>query len=226
MRKIFLQLFAIGLAITSCDSYTDIHQKYLEGGEIVYLQKIDSVVTHAGSERLQLKLWYNNGNRLTKTVVYYNNYNDSIVIDLKDKLKSGKDSLDMIVELPETNYNFNIVNFNVFNQHSLPVAHFASTYGDMYKATLKNRQLKASALLPEDGGFKVDWFAPAESYIGMEVEYNTESGPKVVTVSKESSLTIAEIPADMKFRYRTFFLPEDNAIDAIPCNWTGYIDLK
>ncbi|MGL4805552.1 MAG: DUF4998 domain-containing protein, partial [Bacteroidales bacterium] len=183
MKKYIFQLLAFVFAVTSCDSYTDIHQDYIEGGEIVYLQKVDSVVANAGYERIQLKLWYNNGDRLEKTIIYYNNYKDSIIVDLKNKLKSGKDSLDLIVDLPETNYNFNVINFNLFNQRSLAVPHFASSYGDMYRATLKNRLLKSSQLLEPGEGFKVEWYTPSESYVGMEVEYNGASGKQIIAVT-------------------------------------------
>lgn len=226
MKKYIFQLFAFALVLTSCDSYTDIHQDYIEGGEIVYLQKVDSVVANAGYERIQFKLWYNNGDRLSKTVIYYNNYKDSILIDLGGKLNRGKDSLEFIVDLEETNYNFNVINFNSFNQSSLAVSHFASSYGEMYRATLKNRLLKSSTLLTSGDGFKVEWFSPSENYVGMEVEYNGTSGKQIVAVTDESEITISELPTDNKFRYRTFFYPEETAIDSIPCEWSKDIVLQ
>ncbi len=226
MKKYIFQLLTLVLGITSCDSYTDIHQVYLEDGEIVYLQKVDSIATHAGKERIQFKLWYNNGDRLTKTVIYYNEYKDSVVIDLTNKLKSGKDSLNFMVDLPETNYNFNVINFNVFNQRSLAVPHFASSYGEMYQATLKNRLIKSSSKLSDGAGFQVEWFTPSVSYAGMELEYNGSKGKEIVTIMNESEITISELPTDNKFRYRTFFFPEETAIDSIPCEWSKDIVLE
>ncbi len=224
MKKYILLLFIFASMIVSCDSYTDIHQEYLEGGEIVYLQKIDSIATYAGDERIKFKLWYNNGDRLNRTIVYYGNGSDSIVIDLTGKLKAGIDSLELIQELPEGNYNFEIINLNTFDQKSLRVPHFASSYGDLFRNSIKNRLLRDITV--GEGQFTIQWFSASDNFANMEIEYNSTTGKKVVVVENVDSYTIEELPTDNKFRYRTFFYPEDGAIDSIPCEWSDEIAIE
>lgn len=225
MKKYVLSALIGAAALTACDSYTDIHQEYLEGGEITYLQKIDSIATYAGYNRMGVKLWYNNGDRLNKTIIYYANYQDSIVIDLTGKLESGKSSLELTVDLDEGNYNFEVVNYNVFQQKSLATSHFASSYGKSYRETLKNRLLKGSRSLFNNEGFEVEWYSPAEGYTKVELEYNSTTGKKTILVDTESIITIDEYPTDSKFKYRTYYQPEEEAIDEFPSAWSDEIEL-
>lgn len=223
--KIRYIILAIALVFISCDSYLDIHKEYITGGEIVYLQKVDSVVTFPGRERIQFKLWYTNGNRLTQTIIYYNNGKEPIILDLKNKLKQGKDSLEVSIDaFPEGNYNFEIVNTNEFNQKSLTVAHFASTYGKMYEILLKNRGLRNYSV--QEQGFNIEWFPQSEGYAWIELEYKSATGTKTVIVEDASSIAIAEIPIDNLFRYRTFYRPEPGSIDVFTSDWSTSYELE
>jgi hypothetical protein len=50
----FITLIMIAGAFFSCDDMMDTHRKYLEGGEIIYAPKVDSLVFHNGKGRVQL----------------------------------------------------------------------------------------------------------------------------------------------------------------------------
>ena len=54
MKKVYaLIAFVISvLSITSCDDFMDVHKEYIEGGEIIYAPKPDSLRFIAGKERI------------------------------------------------------------------------------------------------------------------------------------------------------------------------------
>ncbi len=54
MKRIYslLVFIACTLLITSCEDFMDVHKEYIEGGEIIYAPKPDSIAFIAGKERI------------------------------------------------------------------------------------------------------------------------------------------------------------------------------
>ena len=54
MKRIYsLAILAASiLSFTSCEDFMDIHEEYIEGGEIIYAPKPDSIAFIAGKERI------------------------------------------------------------------------------------------------------------------------------------------------------------------------------
>nr|WP_286856003.1 DUF4998 domain-containing protein [Proteiniphilum sp. UBA4988] len=223
MKNYILVLISI-LMITSCNSYLDKHQVYLEDGETVYLQKVDSVSICPGNKRAEFKLFYSNGNKLNHTILYWNNGANSITFDCEG-LKAGKDSLIIIHEMEEGNYSFEIVNVNKYDQRSLKVPAFSSIYGDVYASGLTNRVIKKVSKINQDQGVKIEWHVPPSNYNKLEVKYISpeDNSVKIVTVENSDNVVINEIPKGKVIKYRTFYKPEELAIDLFPAEWSNDI---
>lgn len=223
MKKYIILLLTAVMAV-SCDSYLDKHQQYLEGGETVYLQKIDSIVACPGNERALFKMWYSNGNKLSNTIIYWNNRADSLVHDLSS-LRPGRDSLAVSQNFSEGNYNIEIVNVNDFGQRSLATTCFVSVYGQEYQSSLSNRALNKATLVNKGNGFRVEWYAASENCVKQEIKYLELNGDEKTVTVEGNDVTIDDLPVDNKFVYRTFYRPEELSVDLFPSSWSDPIEL-
>lgn len=215
--NIIMALFLIAI-LCSCESYLDTHKEFIkDGGETIYLQKVDSCVSRTGMDRVELELWYENAHNLTNTIIYYNDKADSIVLSL-DGMKPGKDVKIEVLDLPEGNYNLEIVNRNKYGQSSLATDYFVSTYGANYLTRIENRAVKKSAYT-EPGIFNVSWYSVPDNYLFLELKYtDKKSGEKIIRVEEDIE-TIIEGDADA-FTYRTAYAPESGAIDIFYTEWS------
>ena len=56
----FLLITLIAVGLYSCKDMLDVHKDYIKNGEIIYLSKVDSIVSYAGNHRIQLSGYLNN----------------------------------------------------------------------------------------------------------------------------------------------------------------------
>lgn len=206
-------------AVASCDKFTDIHKEFIEGGEIIYAVKPDSVVFIAGKERLKMKLWMENGQNIKHVVVLWNGGVDSLIIPLK--LNTGRDSIEAVINgLEEKAYAFNIYSMDNFGHRSLMYTQFGTTFGDGYAATVQNRRLKKVSL-SETAGI-LEWFAPAEGMILNEIKFVNSRGTDTVVRYPSSSFNMAiEALSLTTFQYRSLFIPQSEAIDTFYSDWAS-----
>lgn len=212
----YISLFC--LLFAACESHLDIHKEYHDGVDKVYLQQVDSCVALSGNNRVILKLWYKNISQFDKSIVYYNNGSDSIVIDLNTKAVKG-DSIIKELALNEGNYNLEIVNINQFNQRSLPTRLFTSSYGENYQKSLDNRILKNAGYQSFQivDGFEINFSIKPNNYAFLEIKYDD----KTARLYDENTIDISNYrPKGDVFTYRTAFLPEETAIDTFYSEWS------
>jgi hypothetical protein len=207
------------LACASCDKFTDIHKKYIEGGEIIYAVKPDSVVFIPGKERLMMRLWMINGQNIRNIIVSWNGGQDSLVLPMK--LKTGRDSIEVLVnDLEEKNYSFDIYSVDNFNHRSLTYIAFGAAYGTTYAASLQNRRIKSISLTETAGN--IEWFAPAENMILNEVKFKNRRGADTVVRFPASDYNVAiDAVGNTPFQYRSLYIPEAEAIDTFATAWAS-----
>ena len=80
----FALLMLLAIASQSCTDMNDLTDKYLDEGEIVYAAKVDSVGVRAGENRIQLDI-YVKAQRVENLRVYWNNYEDSVDVEIGGK---------------------------------------------------------------------------------------------------------------------------------------------
>lgn len=218
--KYILHVFSYLCILTvaaSCDKYTDIHQEYIRGGEIIYAVKPDSVVFYAGKERLKMRLWMVNGQNIKEAVIAWNGGQDSLVLPLK--LQMGLDSIDLTLnDLEEKSYSFNIYSMDNFGHRSLVYTAFGTTYGNNFAATLQNRRIKSMSLTETEGS--IEWYAPAEGMILNELRFINRRGTDTTVRFPADAFTFAiDAPGGTEFQYRSLYIPEAEAIDTFPSPW-------
>lgn len=209
-------IVGIALFTLSCSKMNDLHQPYLDEGEIIYAAKVDSVAPYAGKNRIQLKLFILS-QRIEAVRIFWNDYKDSSDVQVGNTTGSLIKILDK--NMAEKSYIFKLVSFDKFGNRSLPFEVTGSVYGDRFQSMLSNRIIK-SQTKPDNGKVTITWLSTVDKGIRCDLNYTSTSG-RVVTMKvpmTQTSTVITDLASDLK--YRTLFLPETTAID------TFYTDFK
>ena len=208
--------------LAACDKFTDVHQEFIKGGEIIYAPKLDSVGVVAGKNRVGLALRYLNGHHLKSTVVYWNDAQDSLVVDLAPfALKSGLDSLETVVpDLPENSYSLYLQNVDQNGSRSLLYPAYGTSYGADFQALIGNRRIRE--IWRSDEGFGITWLAADESMVGVELKFtDAQTGEeRLVRKPVETESVISFMAKDNRFSYRSLHIPEEAAIDTFYTEWS------
>lgn len=223
MKRIYsLVVFVISvLFFTSCDDFMDVHKEYIEGGEIIYAPKPDSVNFIAGEGRILFNCRTYNAPNVRSVDVYWNDRLDSLIIPVE--LSTGYDSISVILDnMEEKFYTFNIQTTDNFGHKSLFVTSFGTSYGDVYRATLNDRGIKSLSLSDKEG--TIEWYSAPMHLVRNEIRYIKNDGSQT-TVKISSIDNLAKLP-DVKpgstFEYRSLYIPEEVAIDTFATAWKEY----
>lgn len=207
----FALLMLLAIASQSCTDMNDLTDKYLDEGEIVYAAKVDSVGVRAGENRIQLDI-YVKAQRVENLRVYWNNYEDSVDVEIGGKTGVFPVILD---DMPESGYMFQLVSFDKFGNRSLEFEATGSSYGENYKNGLSNRSYTTEFIRydMEGDSMVIYWGGTVRGAIGMELQY-TDISDKTVRMevpADTSTTTLYELKGNVSYNLR--FLPEENAID-------------
>lgn len=205
----FLVLLAI--AMQSCSDMNELTDKYLDEGEIAYAAKVDSVGVLAGENRMQLDL-YVKAQRIEKVRVYWNNYEDSLDVEIGGK--TGVFPV-MLEDMPESGYLFQLVSFDKFGNKSLEYEATGSSYGDNYKNGLSNRSYTSEFTRydMEGDSMVIHWGGTVRGAIAMELQY-TDTSDKIINMevpADATTTTLHRLKGNVSYHLR--FIPEENAID-------------
>ncbi|WP_106832150.1 DUF4998 domain-containing protein [Parabacteroides pacaensis] len=223
MKKIYsIVLFSLSIFfLASCEDFMDIHQEYIEGGEIIYAPKPDSISFIAGKGRILFRCRAYNSPNVKTVNVYWNDGADSLIIPVT--FNAGLDSIEQVLDnMPEKSYTFNVRMVDNFGHNSLTVTNFGSSYSDAYLATLNNRRIKNVALT--DKGGIIDWYSAPEGLVRNEVRYTKNDGTLAIAQmpEKDYSVTCPDIKAGSFFEYRSLYIPEEEAIDTFATAWVKW----
>lgn len=223
MKRIYsLVVFVISvLFFTSCDDFMDVHKEYIEGGEIIYAPKPDSVNFIAGEGRILFNCRTYNAPNVRSVDVYWNDRLDSLIIPVE--LSTGYDSISVILDnMEEKSYTFNIQTTDNFGHKSLFVTSFGTSYGDVYRATLNDRGIKSLSLSDKEG--TIEWYSAPMHLVRNEIRYIKNDGSQT-TVKISSIDNLAKLPnvkPGSTFEYRSLYIPEEVAIDTFATAWKEY----
>lgn len=198
----------------SCDDMTDNYQQFMEGGEIFYPGKADSIHVYPGKYRVGLSWLILSDPSVSSAKIYWNNNNDSILVPIERT--TGIDTVQVILDnMMEQSYTFSVVTFDKQGNRSVNAEVIGSVYGDKYRRTLLNRAIKKISYL-EDEGLNIKWEAADEGTVSEEIVYEDNDG-EVHTESYEAnidSIWLRNYKASQGFiRLSTVFIPDSMAID-------------
>lgn len=196
----------------SCSKMEDSYKAFIEGGEIRYSQKPDTLGVYPGHNRVEAWLVANRAN-ISKFKVYWNNRLDSIEVPVTAAFET--DTLRVTIDnMLEGSYTFEFFTFDREGNTSVGVDTIGEVFGDLYTASLTNRLIRTSGLV--NNNIKIEWLEVSnEQVMGTEIWYQDQSGAEhVAFVEPEEGITrIPGRPLNDVIRYRTLFRPHTQSID-------------
>ncbi len=206
----------------SCTSeeYDD-YKEFTAGGEISYTEKIDSLKTFSGNNRIMIQGIINADPKITQFRVFWNDKRDSVAVPVTRS--EGIDTLEVIIDGIEENiYNFELRTYDDQGNKSLASNITGVVYGERYQNTLFNRPVVANNLIEDSLSIEYASMDLTTGVIGTEIIYTNTSDNQVTTfvAIEEDFKSILDYKPQSTYKYRTVFIPEETAIDTF---YTEYI---
>ena len=199
--------------LISCDKMNDLHDKYLQQGEKIYLSRANDITILPGNQRAKI-LFTNQDPKAHSLVVYWRAKTDSLVFSIPEN-NVGQELEIMLPNLPEDFLTFEFVVKSADGKSkSLPTELSARIYGDRYRESLNNRLTESASYLETAYELNILWREAFEGAAKIEIRYNgTDNNIRTREVPiEERSLVYLNLFKD-NLEYRTGYVPVENAID-------------
>jgi hypothetical protein len=207
LYSLFL-LLLVPIVMPSCSKMNDLHQKYLDEGEIIYAAKVDSVAPGAGNTRIQLKMFVIS-QRIETMRIFWNDYKDSSDVAIANQTGA---KTKMLVNMAEKSYIFQFVSLDKFGHRSLPFEVVGKVYGPNFQSTLTNRVIKSQTALV-NGNITIVWSGTVDKGVRCDLVYINTLNQQVTRKVPMTETTTVLTDVSKQMKYNTLFLPEPTAID-------------
>jgi hypothetical protein len=214
MKNIICVIFiGIVLGFVSCDSQSDIYEKYIVPNGLIYPGPALQPVAYPGNQRIKLSWLRGTDPRVETAKIFWNNYTDSVEL----VVAPGVDTVSYtIAPIAENTYSFMIHTYDGDGNKSIPVEVLGTVYGENYRTLLGNRMLKSTYY---DGlDLLLKWGAAESSETGLEVSWTSSADGSEQTLTVDPSETetvLANFDVENLLKYSSTHLPDSVAIDMI-----------
>lgn len=209
----YITIVFITGAFASCEKMDETYKEFIIPNGIVYPGKATSAVVCPGKYRAKVAWLRGADPKVTKAKVFWNNYTDSVGVDIPE----GLDSIGCLVEpLEENTYTFIIKTYDNDGNVSIPVEVSGKVYGDIYQSGLYNRSI-SSENRSTNNLWTIMWGTADETdgIIATYLEYEKSDGNTgFLRIPVFSNVTKITDAAGSDYKYRTLFLPDSLAIDS------------
>jgi len=185
-------------------------------GEIIYPQKVNSLKTYPGKNRIQLE-WVIVDPKVTSCQVFYEQagVQGSTTVPVRANGDFSNDTIRVTIpNLEETTYKFKIISHDDFGHTSISVETEEQAYGSMYERSLLNRSLK-SAAIDENEHLQIEWFDADDNETGVNIMYTDIDGnSRTMKVEpSETATSITDLKSGTPVFYNAMYKPVPSAID-------------
>ncbi|WP_298239018.1 DUF4998 domain-containing protein [uncultured Algibacter sp.] len=231
MKKIIVLL--VIMLLYNCSEMNELHQPYLDRGEQIYTEKALGLTAFSGKNRVELKWVLLSDISIRKArIIWEDKFDVKDSLDIDITVTSGIVELysKVIEGLEEGSYLFEVKTMDGFGNQSVPVTKIGKALGDIYLATLTNRQI-ASHVVDVDDIFAVEFEMSTnlpEDYIYSEFKYTNNNGEEATyTLPTDNlagfSLDLSDIDITKNIFFRSVYLPFGNGIDLFYTDYEEYI---
>ncbi|MCW9705966.1 DUF4998 domain-containing protein [Fodinibius salsisoli] len=218
----YIAAMALIICSVSCTSMNDPYQDFIEGGEIIYPAKSDSVMFAPGKNRVKLN-WIVSDPAIATTKIYWRNKTDSVIVDVEAaKATSISDTLSVeINNIAEGVYTFQFINFDNDGNASVSTEVTGQVYGDAYQQTLLPRLVSSSSFNVMKNKLTVVWGPPSSSDLfDTQLNYMDDSGMEhaIIVPREQDSTVLKNYALGNGFNHSTYYVPDSLAIDTFSTN--------
>lgn len=214
----FLLLLICLSGFSACDDVMDTHKAFIEGGEIIYAPKPDTIFFVAGKNRIELNYAISKAPNVKFINVYWDNGNGSLIepLELSSGMEEGKIYIN---NLEEKSYTFTVELQDSYGHKSLKTNGIGSSYGDNYQASLSERRI--SRMTTSDDGGIIEWNIASEDLVRNEIRYTNADGEEVflkMDAEKSTLLCPGAKPGGF-VEFRSAYIPEEACVDTFYTAW-------
>ena len=223
-------ILMIFIGFTACNDTYEFHEKYLEGGETIYTNKVDSLTVLGGNERVQIEGYISNAFNVEEITVFWDK-GESSQSFAYEKSSEDTDKIELIVEgLSEKSYEFEVYSYDSDGNASVKVITFGTAFGENFRSNLEPRGIESVSLGADDKA--AVYLKPAFDVTrATEIKFTNLLGEEVVNsiLAEESETGLEQIDLTAPVMYRTFYVPtpadedgNESSIDEFDSDWLVY----
>lgn len=209
-NTIFVIFIGIILGFSSCDSQTDIYEKYVVPNGLIYPGPAQDPIAYPGDKRIKISWLRGTDPRVHKARIFWNNYTDSVELPVAADI----DTVSYIIApITENTYSFMIHTYDDEGNMSIPIEVLGTVYGDNYRGMLTNRLLKSTYYDGQD--LKLNWGIAENSEVGIHLNWTDTNGTSQ-NMDVDASETETLLPYFNIYKplfYSTTHKPDSLAID-------------
>jgi predicted secreted protein len=215
-------MLALLTCFVACEDANEKHEKYLEIGSPVFAGKLDSIKSYPGFYRVKIAVYPSVDVNRKELRVYWNNYQDSVVMQYSDEFKNDQGWYETTIEkFEEGNIEgyrtFFFRNYDNKGNRSKTSESIVQIYGNDFAKALNNQAY---------AGFDGSHFnlQSREYTAGLEVKYTQEDGSEITKkfTSPVTQLKVIGIDPDLPnfksntaVQYRTIYKFSSMDIDSV-----------
>lgn len=208
--------------ITACKDMDSTFKEYLEGGEIKYVARVDTLIGYPGKNRVKLVWPIGRDSRVTYVQIFWNNYEDSLRVDINKEQVT--DSAFVIIEgLEEAGHEFTLLTYDDIGNKSVKANVYVEVYGEIYISTLLNRKVRDTEV--GNNSICIDFY-PASLYVkNTLVEYSTKNNTikTLLLEAAEQVICLPDYKPNTQIKFFTTYIPEGNGIDEVATVFDSFI---
>ncbi len=213
----------MGGVIVSCAEMDDNFNQYIENGEIEYSNKVDSIKTFSGKNRASVTASLFNAITVKEVIVAWNGGEDMMSFPYQ-KSETDIDELELIIpDLEEKSHQLSVYSKDSQGAESIKVDAFVNVFGAVYRSNLEAKSFKSTIANGDSLAVQLS----TSNSLERNTEFNysdktTGDGVVVTTMPEDANVVLRNADFTKTIRYRTFYVPEEDAIDEFDSDWKTF----
>lgn len=226
--NIITTFVGIALLSASCSKMNDSHMDFVDGGEIIYRAKPDSVVGFSGKNRAQIEWELNFPTLVVKCEI---REGDKVLATIPVTYQDHQRFSQILDALEERVYTFSIYSLDATGNSSIKSNVIVEVFGDNYIKILRTtRSIQDVLRSAENRNIAlITLSAPTSNKIEKTtIFYKSTAGAEksVQVLGTEDSIEISDAAEDSYFNIQDLWSPVADAIDLFPAPIKEYLSAE
>lgn len=215
--KVYISIIISSLFLmTSCVKMEEVHQEYMDGGEIIYRAKPMEVVGYSGLNRAKLTWKLICPSQVVRCEIMENG---TLLSELPVEYQDTVRMECVLQDLEEKTHTFDVVSWDSEGNSSIKSEVIVEVYGSKYQSTLRtNTSLASVWRLADDEHTALVTLSERTStkIVGTRLYYENTSGEEqsVLVDAATTVVTLNDVSSNSYFNLQDLYQPAENCIDS------------